>query len=408
MSKERAVIVGASLAGVSAADSMRQHGFDGHVVMIGAEAELPYHRPPLSKEMLGVTPIPEPELRVHGPEFFEERAVELHLGTPARALDAGARTITLSNGRLLEFDKLLIATGASPRRLDMPGMQLGGVHHLRTLEDSRVLRTELQRASKVVVIGAGLLGFEVAAAARELGREVTVLERGPSPLRRAFHAELAELVTDLHRRHGVDVRTNTAVVALEGDRRVQFARLADGTRVHADVVVVAAGVDPNTAWLRGSGVTVSNGVIVNELGQTVIPGIYAAGDVARVYSRLAGDHVRFEQYAHAREQGVGVGRVMAGASPSSIGLPSAATVAYGVRAQSVGFVRARQELVTRGNRERRTAFLIEDGHVAAAFAFDRARDFTYAKRLVMARANIRRELLADDTVPLAELAGAVP
>jgi 3-phenylpropionate/trans-cinnamate dioxygenase ferredoxin reductase subunit len=406
VAKERAVIVGASLAGVRAAESLRARGFEGTIALVGAEQELPYHRPPLSKEMLGAAPIPADELQIQPRRFFDENAIELHLGSPAIAVDVQSRTVTLASRNVLPFDKLLIATGASPRPLDVPGRALEGVLSLRTLGDSEELRERLQRANTVLVIGAGLLGLEVAAAARTLGKDVRVVEQSPTPLSRVFHPELARRVVDLHRRRGVHVSTSAGVEALEGELRVSGARLRDGTWLSADLVVVAIGTTPNTSWLRRSGITLADGVIVNELGMTRIPGIYAAGDVARVYSRVIGDHVRFEQSGHASEQGISVSRVMTGDNHAFAGVPSASTVVYGVRAQSFGLVRPDLELILRGNDDRLLGFVLAEGAVVGSFAFNRAREFGAAKQLVLARATVPRRMLEDEAVPLIELGGA--
>ena len=282
---------------------------------------------------------------------------------------------------------------------------LDGIVALRTLDDSLELRDRLHRATSILVVGAGLLGLEVAAAARKLGKNVVVIEQGPMPLKRVFHPKLAHLVLELHRRHGVQVVTSATIERFEGEEHVVGAQLRDGSFIPADLVIVAIGTTPNVAWLRGSGITIADGVIVNELGMTRVPDIYAAGDVARVYSRALADHVRFEQAGHASEQGSAVGRIMAGDNTVFTGMPSASTIVFGVRAQSFGQIRQDLELVIRGDAERSLGFLLDDGAIAGCFAFNRARDFAAARQLVLARTPVPRRALADESGPLVELSG---
>jgi len=404
VSKQRVVIVGASLAGLRAAEALRDHGFDGPIALVGGEPELPYHRPPLSKEMLGADEVPLDELHLQPAPFFRERAIELHLGVRAASLDASSRSVVLATGRRLPFDTLVIATGATPRRLDVAGATLDGVLSLRSLADARELRERMLAARAVVVVGAGLLGLEIAAAARSAGREVEVLERAATPLRRVVDDRIAAHVMALHARNGVRIRTRTTVAAFEGDGWVERVRLADGRSIPAELVVVAAGVEPETAWLRDSGIALDDGVLVDACGATAVPGIYAAGDVARVASALAGAHVRFEQYGHAQAQGAAVGRTIAGMPQPFTGVPGAATSQFGVRIQAIGFTRPDDACVVRGADDRQLVFQLRGGRIVAASAFASARDFVSARQLVLARAAIRPELLADPTVSLAELA----
>jgi len=274
-------IVGASLAGLTAAETLRGAGHDGEIVILDPSSALPVDRPPLSKQVLaGVW---EPERAIHrSAERLPELNVDLRLGIAAASLDAGTRTLGLSDGTSLTADGIVLAMGAAPRHL--PGDQPAGVHVLRTLDDCLGIRAELDAdPARVAVIGAGFIGAEVAATCRGRGLDVTMIEAGPVPLGRVLPGEIGSFITDLHRDQGVDVRLGVGVDGLESDDsgRVSAVRMADGSTLEATVVVVGLGVVPNTDWLDGSGLTLDNGVSCDETCLAA-PGIVAAGDVARV------------------------------------------------------------------------------------------------------------------------------
>src|SRR5918996_5671289 len=254
----RVVVVGASLAGLSALEALRQEGYEGELIAVGAEAALHYDRPPLSKQVLQGQWEPE-KANLRDEEQYDALGVTWHLGRRATALDVSARTVTLDDGEPLAYDGLVIATGATPRWL--PGSQeLAGIHVLRTLDECLALRAELETASRLCVVGAGFIGAEVAASARVLGVDVTVLEALPAPLARAFPAELGAACAALHLDQGVDLRTAVGVEGFEGTGRVERVQLAGGGSVAADVVVVGVGVAPATDWLESSGLELRNGV----------------------------------------------------------------------------------------------------------------------------------------------------
>ena len=301
--RSRAVVVGASLAGLRAAEALRQRGYDGSLTLVGSEAHRPYDRPPLSKQVLTG--------RV-GPEDTALRAddaldVEWRLSTSASGVDLDRRRVHLAGADDLAFDHLVIATGAHPKML--PGLApLAGVHTLRTLDDAVALRDELAGAPSVVVIGAGFIGLEVAASCRQRGLDATVLEALPLPLERAIGARMGVVVAELHRAHGVDVRLGTPVDGLVGSDRVEGVRLVDGTVVAAEVVVVGIGVAPTTGWLEGSGVDLADGVACDAslrvlAGGRPRPDVVAAGDVARWAHPGYGESVRIEHWTNASEQG---------------------------------------------------------------------------------------------------------
>jgi NADPH-dependent 2,4-dienoyl-CoA reductase/sulfur reductase-like enzyme len=306
---EHVVIVGASLAGLRAAETLRQEGFTGEITLIGDEVHRPYDRPPLSKKLLGGEWEPD-RIALRKPDDLDGLGLEWRLGVRATGLDLGRRVVAVDGGGSVRFDGLVIATGASPRRL--PGQaDLDGVHTLRTLDDALALRAELSETPRsVVVIGAGFVGLEVAATARQLGHDVTVLEGAAAPLIRGLGATMGEAVAAVHGDHGVVVRCGVQVAGLEGDDtgRVVGVRLGDGELVPADVVLVGIGVAPNTAWLEGSGLTVRDGVVCDSTLSTGVPGVYAAGDVVRWRNDLLDAEVRIEHWTNAAEQGAVAGR----------------------------------------------------------------------------------------------------
>jgi len=303
-SLERVVVVGASLAGLRAAETLRQHASVGSVVVVGDEPHRPYDRPPLSKKLLSGEWEPD-RIHLRQPDIFDELDVVWQLGTAATGLDLTQRRVELANGESVPFDGLIIATGARPRRL--PGHDtFDHVHELRSLDDAMALRREIAPGGRrVVVIGAGFIGLEAAATAKTLGNDVVVLEGASAPLIRGLGAEMGEAIADLHRAHGVDVRCDVNIDALTDDG----VRLADGEVVPADVVLVGIGVSPATDWLIGSGLEIRDGIVcdatLNALAAdgSVVSGVFAAGDVARWPNGLFDEEMRVEHWTNAAEQG---------------------------------------------------------------------------------------------------------
>jgi NADPH-dependent 2,4-dienoyl-CoA reductase/sulfur reductase-like enzyme len=301
---DRIVVVGASLAGLRACESLRAGGYTGDIALIGAESHQPYDRPPLSKALLKGDWEPE-RIQLRKPDALAGLALDLRLGVTAVALEVPNRTVTLDSGEALAGDGVIIATGSAPRPLpNQP--DLDGVTMLRTLDDSLDLRRRLAERPRLVVIGAGFIGLEVAATASQTGCAVTVLEGAPAPLMRGLGAEMGSVVANVHSRNGVDVRCGVQVVGIEGENgRPTGVRLADGELVHADVVVVGIGVSPVTEWLDGSGLELRDGIVCTDTLRAA-PGIYAAGDCARWVNNLfseAGEEMRVEHWTNAAEQG---------------------------------------------------------------------------------------------------------
>lgn len=297
------VVVGASLAGLRAAEELRHQGFEGTITVFGDEPHAPYDRPPLSKQVLaGDWPVERLPLTVAVDGGVDALDLDLRLGTRAAALDLQARQVVLAAGERVGFDGLVISTGAAPREL--PGTEgLAGAHTLRTLDDCLAVRADLDAgAGRVVVVGAGFIGSEVAATCRTRGCNVTILEALPVPLGRALGDEMGAAMGDLHRDHGVDLRLGVGVAGFEGVDRVERVRLVDGSAIDADLVVVGIGVTPNTGWLEGSGLALDDGVVCDAT-TLAAPGVVAAGDVARWPSHRFGELMRVEHWDNAITMG---------------------------------------------------------------------------------------------------------
>ncbi|WP_406691938.1 FAD-dependent oxidoreductase [Saccharopolyspora sp. ID03-671] len=300
MSTGNLVVVGASLAGLRAVESARKAGHQGRITLIGDESHLPYDRPPLSKDFLNPDGVPDAALHWDEGQFsaFE---VDLCLGRRASALDIAGRSVVVGDGAI-EFDALVIATGAAARSL--PGAEgLRGVHALRTLNDARAIRHALEAGARTLIVGGGFIGSEVAAAARRRGLPVTLVESLPTPLVRAVGAEVGSAVARLHEENGVDVRCGITVTGVTGSDRVEQVDLSDGTVLDVDLVVVGIGASPATDWLRSSGLDVDDGIACDETLNAGVPGVYAAGDVARWPSERFGRSLRVEHWTNAAEQG---------------------------------------------------------------------------------------------------------
>jgi NADPH-dependent 2,4-dienoyl-CoA reductase/sulfur reductase-like enzyme len=382
-------IVGTSLAGLRAAETFRREGFDGRIVAIGAEPHLPYDRPPLSKELLRGDW--EPDQVVLRKQGVDDLDLDWRLDARAVALHAGAKEVELHDGERVAYDGLVIATGASPRRLpNQPNF--AGVFTLRTLDDALALRELLDSGPKVVVIGAGFIGAEIAATCRTRGLEVTVLEMLPQPMVRGLGPELGAVIAGVHRDHGVDLRLGVTVEALldDGAGQVRGVRLGDGSIVPADVVVVGVGVVPETAWLESSGLTLDNGVVCDETC-AVADGIVAAGDVARWPNPLFdGQSMRLEHWTNATEQGVHAARRLLGHVEPFAPVPFVWSDQYDRKIQTVGVVSAEADVdvhIAHGTLDERqfVALFGRGGRLMGALGFNRPRFVMQYRRMIAER-----------------------
>ncbi|MFN0091175.1 MAG: NAD(P)/FAD-dependent oxidoreductase [Acidimicrobiales bacterium] len=381
------VVAGASLAGFNAALALRKDGFTGRLVIVGDEPHKPYDRPPLSKDHLAGK-VGDEALRLPGAEALDAEAVEWRLGAPAVGLELRQRRVHLADGAELGFDGLVIATGCRARTL--PGAApRPGLHVLRTLDDSRAVRAEIDAgARRVVVVGAGFIGAEVAATCRELGCEVAMVEALPVPLERAVGAEVGQVIADVHRDHGVDVRLGVGVAGIEGEQRVERVRLSDGEALAADLVVVGIGVAPAVAWLDGSGLELADGVVCDETCLAA-PGVVAAGDVARWPNRAFGGEVmRVEHWDNAVAMGAHAARrLLAGAGPGEpyAPVPWFWSDQYDRKIQLAGRVRADDEvrIVNGSVEERRFAAIYgRAGRLVGVFGMNRPRHVMQYRKLI--------------------------
>jgi NADPH-dependent 2,4-dienoyl-CoA reductase/sulfur reductase-like enzyme len=390
------VVVGASLAGLRATEALRRDGFDGRIVLVGAEPHLPYDRPPLSKQLLAGEW--EPQELVLRRASYDELELDLRLGVRATGLDAAARVVTLDTGEELAFDGALLATGATPRVLpDTP--ELDGIFVLRTVDDALDLRARLDGNPRVVVVGAGFIGSEVAATCRGRGLQVTVLEALPAPLVRGLGETLGMVCGELHRDHGVDLRLGVGVAAIEGDGKVERVRLDDDRVVEADVVVVGVGVVPVTGWLEGSGLTLDNGIVCDET-LLAAPGIVAAGDVARWPNPMFdGELMRLEHWTNAAEQGVAAARRLlvdddADAVPYAP-VPFVWSDQYDRKIQTVGHFRGDDDMeVVHGTLEERRFVSIfgRGGRLVGALGFSMPAKVMQYRKMIEERASFEDAL----------------
>lgn len=387
------VIVGAGLAGTRAAEALRVHGFRGRVVLLGAERALPYQRPALSKEVLTDAQVSLPPLWLQPEAFYREQQLELRPAVTVTALWLAQKTVWLAGGEPLEFERLIIATGSAPRRLSVPGALLPGVRSLRTWEDALAVRAALQPGARVVVVGAGLLGLEVALAAKARGARVTVLERGAAVLSRCVGPQVGAALVPFLEQQGIAVRLGAQVNAVQGRAFADSVELATGEVLAADLVVAALGTEPTTGWLGHSGVVVNDGVVVDAFGRSSAPDVFAAGDVASAWSEQLGRHVRMESFAFAAAHGAAVGRNALAPVEVVEPRPAGSTVLFGRRLQFAGAIRGDERCQLNGDpvSGRFHAVLLRGPLVVGAVALGQPKEFAALRTLVGRTAPVQSE-----------------
>ena len=398
------VIVGASLAGARAAETLRAEGFDGRVVLVGAERRPPYQRPPLSKDYLRGDATLEQAL-VHPQGFYAEHAIELRPGTTVAGIDRDRRQAVLVDGDRIGYDRLLLATGARSRRFEGPGGRLDGIFYLRDVDDADRLRTRLGSPMRVVVVGGGWIGTEVAASTRQLGHHVTLVHSEPAPLQRVLGPEVAEVYRSLHADHGVEMRMSTRVASFRGGTAVEEVVTTDGETIAADLVVVGIGAAPRTALAAAAGLQVDDGVVVDEYLRTSDARIFAAGDVAAAWHPRLGRRVRVEHWSTALNQGPVAARNMLGHAIAYDRLPYFYSDQYDVGMEYLGHAPEWDRVVFRGDPAQREiiAFWVKDDRVVAAMNLNVWDVVEPLRRLITSRHPVDDARLRDPDVPLDEL-----
>ena len=405
------VIVGAGHAAGELASALRQEGFTGRVLMIGEEGHLPYQRPPLSKAYLSGQ-VTADSLYLKPQSTYDRAQVEVMLNTRVETIDRAAKCVVLADGRQIHYDKLALTTGGRVRRLPTPGAdsaeKMANFHYVRNIDDIDRLRRHFDHGLRLVIIGGGYIGLEVAAVAQKRGLHVTVLEALPRVLARVTAPELSAFYERIHREAGVDVRTSVQVSGFDFDASrdaVSAVVLGDGTRLPADVVVAGIGLVPNVELAQAAGLTVENGIVVDEYTQTSDPDIYAAGDCTNHPSALYGRRIRLESVPNAVEQARTMAAAMCGKPRPYNAVPWFWSDQYNLKLQMVGLSQGYDQFVLRGSTAGTafSAFYLKEGRVIAADAVNRAPDFMMAKRLVSEHVVVDPKQLADESVPLKTL-----
>jgi 3-phenylpropionate/trans-cinnamate dioxygenase ferredoxin reductase subunit len=406
------VIVGAGLAGAKAAESLRGWGFDGRVVLIGDEPVRPYERPPLSKAYMRGTATFE-DAAVHPGAFYADHDIDLRCSTVVDAIDPVGRTLSLNPGGKLPFDQLLLATGARARPLDVPGSDLPGVTCLRTASDADAIRTAARPGARVVIVGAGWLGTEVAASLRELDVDVALIDRSAVPFQRSLGGEVGAVFLALHAEHGVAMHPGLTVTAVRGSTAVEEVELSDGTILPADLIVVGLGAVPNTGLASAAGIAVHDGILVDEELRTSTPGIFAAGDVANVEYPVFGSRARVAHWWTALTQGPVAAANMVGNHARCDWIPVFTSKQYDLLVEYTGHAPRWDRVVFRGDPATRqfVAFWLDEGRVVAGMTANVAGLAGPIRDLVASRQPAKPAQLADpgvDLVALAQAAAAPP
>ena len=400
------VVIGAGQAGGRAVEAMRAHGFAGRIQLLGAESHLPYERPPLSKKLLTGEVDPQ-STYLHDQAFYDDQRIELRLGTDAVAIDRKARTVRLSTGEILFYDKLLLTTGARVRRLSIPGATLPGVHYLRNMDDCLAIRERLSENARLVVIGGGFIGLEAAAAARARGCAVTILEAASLVLNRVAAPEIGRFYEQLHRANGVDIRTSVKVLEFTGDGRIEAVVCEGGVKYAADFVIVGVGVEADSGLASKAGLDVDNGIVVDRYGRSSDDRIFAAGDVTNHPNEALGRRLRLESWQNAQNQAIAVARVMCGGEEPYRELPWFWSDQYGLNLQMVGLPEDWDQIVMRGDMaaHKFTAFYLRDRLVIGANAVNSPRELRLARMFMEQGTRPDPAALADPNIPLKSLLG---
>lgn len=401
---ETYVIVGAGHAAGQLAASLRQNGFEGRIVLIGEEAQLPYQRPPLSKKYLSGE-FGLDRVYFKPPAFYEDAKVETRLGERVTSIDRAAKTLTLEGGETLAYDKLALTTGSRVRKLPIPGADLSGLHYLRTVDDVDGMRGEFEPGKNLVIVGGGYIGLEVAAVATGLGLKVTVLEMEARVLQRVTSPELSKFFQDFHAAKGVDIRTQTAIASFEGDGKLEFAVTADGTKIPADIALLGIGIIPNTELAAEAGLPAANGIAVNEFCQTEDENVFAAGDCTDHPSALYDRRIRLESVHNALEQAKTAAAAMCGTLKAYDQVPWFWSDQYDLKLQIAGLSTGYDTVVQRGDpaTNKFALFYLKDGVLISVDAVNAAPEYMMGRRLIGEHAVIAPERLSDMSISMKEM-----
>jgi len=402
---ETFVIVGANSTGGAAAATLRTEGFEGDVIVVGAEQHPPYERPPLSKEYLRGEATADSAL-LRPAAWYSDNGVDMRLGSRAVSVDVGRRVVRLEDRDGIPFDKVLVATGGRNRRLSVPGHDLPGILDLRTFEDADRIRREARPGRRAVVVGAGFIGCEVAASLRQLGVEVEVVEIFEAPLFRVVGRDVGMVYESIHRDHGVRFHFTDDVIRFEGHDRVEAVVTGKGVRIECDFVVVGIGIEPATEVIDETRVAVENGIVVDQFCQTTVPGVFAAGDVANHYHPLFDRRIRVEHWDNALKHGAAAAKNMVGIRTEYADPHWFWSDQYEYNLQYAGFSADWDELVVRGSMDERNfvGFYRKDGVVQAAVGVNRGRDVRRAMALIKSRQVVDAKALRDEDVDLRKMA----
>lgn len=402
--EERVVIVGAGQAGGWVAKALRDNGYPGPISLVGKEPFPPYERPPLSKGVL-LGEVDAESTYLWGRKHFEELEIDLRLGTEVVDILREKQVVQLGSGEEIQYGKLVLTTGGTPRNLPVFGSELENVNVLRNIADAARIRTNIESGGPIVVIGGGWIGLEVAASARKFGVAVTVVEASDRLCSRAAPAALSEFLLELHKENGVDVLLSSKTAGLTGVGEVSGLQLSNGVMLEANAVVVGIGIDPNTEIAKKAGLRVDDGIIVNEFGCTSDKNIFAAGDVARHPNKFFGGNIRLESWENAQNQAISVAQTLCGISSPYDCVPWFWSDQFGKNIQVIGFLDDRLEQVDRGpvGAPASVRFYLNDGIVKGAFAIDAARDIKITKRLIQNSIRVHSDQLSDPGIKLQKL-----
>jgi 3-phenylpropionate/trans-cinnamate dioxygenase ferredoxin reductase component len=403
--KSRCIIIGASHAAAQLAPALRQQGWDGSILMISNEYCLPYHRPPLSKDFLADEKTSE-QILIRPAAVYNKFDIDITMGVTAEAINRTKKQLLLKDGAVLDYDKLVLTTGARVRKLDISGPNLDGVFYLRDLNDAQQIKKFTGVDKRALIIGGGYIGLETAAALRKLGMEVTVLEAQPRILQRVTAPEVAEFYTRIHKEEGVEIVTGVQAVSISGDTQVKLVQCQNGTEYEADIVIIGVGVIPNTELAEHAGLRTDNGIVVDKYARTSDEDILAAGDCTSHYNPIYKRHLRLESVQNALDQASVVANTICGNLNPYSALPWFWSDQYDLKLQIAGLSHGYSDVVMRGDIKRNrnfAAFYMHQGKLLAVDTVNRPQEFMIGKRLILQGNQVERAQLEDESMPLKTL-----